>query len=128
MPAEKKQNRASKAQLTLETVAAVSVLLLLLALVMVINTNRDLMTAELGTAYSNSNECNGIALALSLMYSEGPFSKAEFTTGHDINIGDGYVLLEGTRCDFIGRAVPATLNKGIIDVNNTDGVIRLGNK
>ncbi|MCX6802651.1 MAG: hypothetical protein NT067_06095 [Candidatus Diapherotrites archaeon] len=127
MQAQRK-NSAGKAQLTLETIAAVSVLLLLLALVVVINSNRDLMTTELGTAYSNSNECNGIALALSLLYSEGPYSKAEFTTGPDSNVGAGYVLLEGTRCDFIGRAVPAALNKGIIDANNTDGVIRLGNK
>ncbi|MFH1234440.1 MAG: hypothetical protein V1493_02405 [Candidatus Diapherotrites archaeon] len=127
MPACKKLQGASKAQLTIETVAAISVLLLLLTLVIVINSNRDLMTKELGTAYSNSNECNGIALALSLLYSEGPYSKAEFTTGHDINVGNGYVLLEGTRCDFIGRAAPVALNQGTIIAKDLNGVITLEN-
>jgi hypothetical protein len=128
MPACKKLHGASKAQLTIETVAAISVLLLLMAIVVVINSNRDLMTKELGTAYSNSNECNGIALALSLLYSEGPYSKAEFTTEHNLTVGDGYVVLENTRCDFIGRADANAVPKGEIIARNINGVITVGNK
>ncbi|MEM0359872.1 MAG: hypothetical protein QXK06_00865 [Candidatus Diapherotrites archaeon] len=119
--------KKNKAQLTLEAVAAVAVLLLLLVLVVVINALRDETTKELGFAYKTANECNEIALSLSLLYSEGPFSKAEFTASKNFQVGDGYVLMQGMRCDFIGKAVPANLNSGKVTAKNLNGVITIAN-
>lgn len=121
-----KGNRV-KAQITIETVSAIAILLTLLLLVILININRETIASELNDVYIEANECNELALTISLLYSEGPYSKAEFSIDEEAQIESDYVIVGETRCDFPGRAQSTALNKGEVIARNTTGVVVLEN-
>jgi len=114
-----------RGQVAIETIVGVAAVLLVLLLVVVLNSNRSVLVEELDGFYGEANECNEVALVVSLVYSEGPFSRAEFSVSRDINVQDGFVVVGSTICEFVGRAEPAFIGSGDVVARNLTGVVVL---
>ena len=115
-----------KGQVSVETIIAFAILLILLVIVIVHNLNVSNSAKLLEQKYKQENECTTLAYIISETYSQGKNSEIAFELSQDANIfAEQRVLKIGEQyCGFLANAEDANLSAGNIKIMNREGTIQ----
>ncbi len=121
-----------KAQVSLEILLAIAVVLITLVLVYTTTTIRNNQTELLKQTYEYGIQCNKIALTISNVYSAGRGGKILFAIDNDAFVGDNNVTITDdddivAYCEFPAKAEPGQLSKGTVEAKNVAGTVVLSN-
>jgi len=117
-----------RGQAAQETIAALIIVLLVLALVSLQFVSRNDLSDSLNTANQQRIECEKISTMISFVnLGKGNDSITLGEISNDFNVSGTVLSFENTYCDFFGEANDAVLSKGDIRVSDFNGVATVEN-
>ena len=117
----------AKAQVSVETMAVVGIILILFAIVSTTVVYRNVQTQIIEDNYQEFNLCEEVSMLITNSYSHGPKSEIFITSDLDVIIAENEVQVGSNYCKVIGKVDDATLIAGVIRIKNVTGVVQLEN-
>lgn len=116
--------RESHAQVSLEVLTGVIILILMMVMIIGLNAARDLSTELLGKKLEAEKECNKVAGILSNLNASKANGEITFTVSEDFNVNENKVIFENWECNFYGTVSETNLVKGKVRVvKNSSGIV-----
>ncbi len=120
--------KQKKGQVALETIAGIGIILFMFLIVSVDSLNKSITQETVENLVKDGARCRTIAENITSAYVQGKYSKIEISTEFDVNILGNEVSVGNTTCPVLGRVQDAVLEKGIIVLKNSDGIVVLENE
>jgi len=117
-----------KAQVSVETLLVVSILVSVFVLMLISIAYKNQDAAYYKDLFERQNTCNKMALAVSLSFAEGKKNFLLFDLDRNVSISKHSITVGNSFCDFIGdtnatAVSPMNLATGTIKIKNNSGVV-----
>ncbi|MBI4043980.1 MAG: hypothetical protein HY393_04210 [Candidatus Diapherotrites archaeon] len=116
-----------RAQLVLEIVVGVVVILLVFVGVLLVVGQQGESLRRTETSTLESQTCRGLAHAIESVYEGGPTSEVRVQLSLDANIQTGFILVGETFCTAHAQVSNASLSAGQVRVRNASSVVEVSN-
>ncbi|MEK6957977.1 MAG: hypothetical protein AABW99_03295 [archaeon] len=116
-----------KAQVSLEVLVAVTILLFTFILMLVFANTQQQEAEALRAQLLEKNDCVSLQSAISLVNSVPENSRTQTTIFYDANIGKNTISLADYFCTFSGQEITAQLLRGDVLVKKEGGIVSVRN-
>ncbi len=117
----------SKAQVSLEAIAAVIIIVIVFLLILVQNSFRLTQNDSLERFELQRADCTRLTSAITLVQSVPENAEIEIRIRGDANITNSYINFEDHYCEIRGAHNNATLTAGNVRVSQQNGVVSFEN-
>ena len=116
-----------KAQVTMEVLAAVVILLMVFIGALFFGMQKNSELDFLKKDYESQIACQKISGIISYIYSNSKSTEITFAINKDANVAASSISIGDYYCNFSGRAIPINLQKGNVFAKDVNGLVVLSN-